>query len=284
MELKKIIRESGFKFNKRFGQNFIESEILLEKIVELSGVTEKDKVVEIGVGGGTLTRALSEKAKFVYGFEIDKNLQPVLQKSLAGVENVEIIFKDFMKENLSELEKKIGEEYVVVANLPYYITSPIVMRFIEEAEFCRRIVVMVQREVAFRFCARPATADYGAITAAIGLWGDAAIILDVDRTNFYPQPNVDSAVVRIDKFYEDRGVIDKKAYRDVVRIAFSSRRKTLVNNMMNYLKISREKAECVLKESGIDISVRGETLCAAQYVRLAEALAADASAEFTKSV
>ena len=118
MELKKIIRESGFKFNKRFGQNFIESEILLEKIVELSGVTEKDKVVEIGVGGGTLTRALSEKAKFVYGFEIDKNLQPVLQKSLAGVENVEIIFKDFMKENLSELEKEIGEEYVVVANLP----------------------------------------------------------------------------------------------------------------------------------------------------------------------
>ena len=269
MELKKIIRESGFKFNKRFGQNFIESEILLEKIVELSGVTEKDKVVEIGVGGGTLTRALSEKAKFVYGFEIDKNLQPVLQKSLAGVENVEIIFKDFMKENLSEFEKEIGEEYVVVANLPYYITSPIVMRFIEEAEFCRRIVVMVQREVAFRFCARPSTADYGAITAAIGLWGDAAIILDVDRTNFYPQPNVDSAVVRIDKFYEDRGVIDKKAYRDVVRIAFSSRRKTLVNNMMNYLKISREKAECVLKESDIDISVRGETLSVGDFTRLA---------------
>lgn len=269
MELKKIIRESGFKFNKRFGQNFIESEILLEKIVELSGVTKKDKVVEIGVGGGTLTRALSEKAKFVYGFEIDKNLQPVLQKSLAGVENVEIIFKDFMKENLSELEKEIGEEYVVVANLPYYITSPIVMRFIEEANFCRRIVVMVQREVAFRFCARPATADYGAITAAIGLWGDAAIISDVDRTNFYPQPNVDSAVVRIDKFYEDRGVIDKKAYRDIVRIAFSSRRKTLVNNMMNYLKISREKAENILKESGIDISVRGETLSVGDFTRLA---------------
>lgn len=269
MELKKIIRESGFKFNKRFGQNFIESEILLEKIVELSGVTEKDKVVEIGVGGGTLTRALSEKAKFVYGFEIDKNLQPVLQKSLSGVENVEIIFKDFMKENLSELEKEIGEEYVVVANLPYYITSPIVMRFIEEAEFCRRIVVMVQREVAFRFCARPATADYGAITAAIGLWGDAAIILDVDRTNFYPQPNVDSAVVRIDKFYGDRGVIDKKVYRDIVRIAFSSRRKTLVNNMMNYLKISREKAENILKESGIDISVRGETLSVGDFTRLA---------------
>ena len=269
MELKKIIRESGFKFNKRFGQNFIESEILLEKIVELSGVTEKDKVVEIGVGGGTLTRALSEKAKFVYGFEIDKNLQPVLQKSLAGVENVEIIFKDFMKENLSELEKEIGEEYVVVANLPYYITSPIVMRFVEEAKFCRRIVVMVQREVAFRFCARPATADYGAITAAIGLWGDAAIILDVDRTNFYPQPNVDSAVVRIDKFYEDRGVIDKKVYRDIVRIAFSSRRKTLVNNMMNYLKISREKAENILKESGIDISVRGETLSVGDFTRLA---------------
>lgn len=269
MELKKIIRESGFKFNKHFGQNFIESEILLEKIVELSGVTEKDKVVEIGVGGGTLTRALSEKAKFVYGFEIDKNLQPVLQKSLAGVENVEIIFKDFMKENLSELEKEIGEEYVVVANLPYYITSPIVMRFIEEAKFCRRIVVMVQREVAFRFCARPATADYGAITAAIGLWGDAAIILDVDRTNFYPQPNVDSAVVRIDKFYEDRGVIDKKVYRDIVRIAFSSRRKTLVNNMMNYLKISREKAENILKESGIDISVRGETLSVGDFTRLA---------------
>ncbi|HBK02539.1 MAG TPA: ribosomal RNA small subunit methyltransferase A [Clostridiales bacterium] len=269
MELKKIIGESGFKFNKRFGQNFIENDTLLRKIVELSGVSANDKVVEIGVGGGTLTRAISEKAKFVYGFEIDKNLKPVLQKSLAGVENAEIIFKDFMKENLSELEKEIGEEYVVVANLPYYITSPIVMRFIEEAKLCRRIVIMVQKEVAFRFCAQPSTADYGAITAAIGLWGESKIILDVDRTNFYPQPNVDSAVVRIDKSYEDKGLIDKKAYRDVVRAAFSSRRKTLANNMINCFKISRDKAESILSGSGIEAAVRGETLSVEDFIRLA---------------
>ena len=269
MELKKIIGESGFKFNKRFGQNFIENDTLLRKIVELSGVNENDNVVEIGVGGGTLTRAISEKAKFVYGFEIDKNLKPVLQKSLAGVENAEIIFKDFMKENLSELEKEIGEEYVVVANLPYYITSPIVMRFIEEAKLCRRIVIMVQKEVAFRFCAQPSTADYGAITAAIGLWGESKIILDVDRTNFYPQPNVDSAVVRIDKSYEDKGLIDKKAYRDVVRAAFSSRRKTLANNMINCFKISRDKAESILSGSGIEAAVRGETLSVEDFIRLA---------------
>ena len=269
MELKKIICESGFRFNKHLGQNFIENDSLLSKIVELAGVDKNDKVIEIGVGGGTLTRAISEKAKFVYGFEIDKNLKPVLQKSLAGVENAEIIFKDFMKENLSELEKEIGNEYVVVANLPYYITSPIVMRFIEESKLCRRIVVMVQKEVAFRFCAEPSTADYGAITTAIKLWGEPQIVLDVDRTNFYPQPNVDSAVVRIDKSNEDKGLVSKKAYRDIVRIAFTSRRKTLVNNIMNSLKINREKAESLLKESNIDISVRGETLSVNDFIRLA---------------
>ena len=268
MNVKQIIKETSFKFNKGYGQNFIDDDSLLNKIVTLSGVSKNDTVLEIGVGAGTLTRTLASKAKFVYGYEIDRNLQSVLARSLEGVENAEIIFRDFMREKMSAVEKMIEGNYVVVANLPYYITSPIVMRLIEEATRCKRIVIMVQKEVAERFCAKEATADYGAITLAIDVKANSKSILDVDKTNFFPMPKVDSAVVRIDIEENKYNVLSKKAYREVVRVAFSSRRKTLVNNFINLLKLSRSQAEELLSICNIDILARGETLSTAKFVEL----------------
>ncbi len=268
MNVKQIIKDTSFQFNKKFGQNFIDDDILLNNIVDLSGVTENDTVLEIGVGAGTLTRTLAKKAKYVYGYEIDKSLQQVLARSLEGVDNAEIIFRDFMKEKMSGVEKMIDGDYVVVANLPYYITSPIVMRLMEEATKCKRIVIMVQKEVAERFCASEATSDYGAITLAIDVKANAKIILNVDKTNFFPMPKVDSAVVRIDIVENKYKVLSKKAFREVVRVAFSSRRKTLINNFINLLKLSRKDCEELLTMCGIDLLARGETLSTAKFVEL----------------
>ena len=268
MDIKSVITKTDFRFNKRYGQNFISDDTLLSSIADLSGVGKGDVVLEIGVGAGTLTRALSMRAKYVYGYEIDANLKPVLARTLSGVENAEIIFRDFMREKMPDVEKMINGDYMVVANLPYYITSPIVMKLIEQAERCVRIVVMVQSEVADRFCAAPGTADYGAITCAIDAVADAKRVLDVDRNNFYPVPNVDSAVVRIDVNKDKYPSLDRKAFRDVVRCAFSSRRKTFANNLINAFGIKREVAEELITSVGKDVSARGETFSTEDFVKL----------------
>ncbi len=272
MKLKEIIQQNNFHFNKRFGQNFIDDDKLLEQIVLSADVCKDDVVLEIGVGGGTLTRALANHAKKVIGYEIDKNLMPVLAQSLSGVENCEVVFKDFMKENISSFEKELKSDYIVVANLPYYITSPIVMKLLEEAKRCKRIVVMVQKEVALRFCAKENTADYGSITPAIDVKADAKIVLEVGRENFYPVPNVDSAVVRIDINENKYKLKSKKAFREAVRVAFLSRRKTLANNLINVFKISRLEAEDILTSCKISPSVRGETLSTKEFIILSEKL------------
>ena len=269
MDVKRIIAATDFRFNKRYGQNFITDDKLLGEIVEVAGVGENDIVVEIGVGAGTLTRALAGKVKTVYGYEIDKNLQPVLAATLSGVDNAEVIFRDFMREDMAAMEKMIGERYVVVANLPYYITSPIVMRLMEEAKNVARIVVMVQEEVADRLCAEAGTPDYGAITLAVDVIANAKKALLVDRKNFFPAPNVDSAVVRIDIDENKYDLISRKAFRDLVRCAFSSRRKTFANNLINTFSMSRAEAEELLLSEGISPTARGETLSTGQFVALA---------------
>ena len=258
-ELKDVLQKHGFAFKKQFGQNFISDSNLLASIVDASGIDEDTVVVEIGCGAGTLTRALAEKAKKVYAFDIDKQLQPVLAETLAGLENVEVIFRDFSKVDLSELEKEIGA-YTVVANLPYYITTPLVTKLLEESQTVQGISVMVQEEVALRLCAKENTPEYGAITAAIALKGTAKIVKKVSRNLFYPRPNVDSAVVKITF---DRGRIpvkSEKAYRQTVKCAFLNRRKTLENNLVNSFSISRETAKAILVQAGVDEKARGETL------------------------
>ena len=270
-ELKTVLEKHGFHFKKQFGQNFLSDTNLLDSIVSASGIDENTTVVEIGCGAGTLTRAISEKAKKVYAFDIDKDLQPVLAETLKGCDNVEVIFRDFNKINLKEFEKEIGE-YSVVANLPYYITTPLVAKFLEESEKVQSLSIMVQEEVAERFCAKEDTPEYGSITASIALKGEAKIVKRVSRNLFMPRPNVDSAVVKID-FQRGRiSVKDEKAYRQTVKCAFLNRRKTLENNLVNFFKVSRETAKKILAEAGVDEKARGETLSPERLARLADCI------------
>lgn len=269
--IKEILARHGFTFKKAFGQNFITDETLLKEIVESAGVGAEDTVLEIGCGAGTLTRALSQAAKRVIGFEIDKNLRPVLDETLEDCPNAEVRFTDIMKVKIADLEKEIGGNYKVVANLPYYITTPVIMRFVEEARCVETIAVMVQEEVAERLCASAGTAEYGAITAAVDFAGSAGIAMRVGRERFMPVPSVDSAVVRIDLDREKSADTDAKTYRSVVRAAFSSRRKTLCNNLMQSFSLSRKDAEKLLEACGIAPAARGETLDCERFKMLAKA-------------
>lgn len=271
MELKKTIKNNDFHFNKRFGQNFIEDKSILNRIADAADIAKDDTVLEIGVGAGTLTRVLSERAKKVVGYEIDKNLAPVLAETLSGVENAEVVFRDFMREKVEDVTEILGTDFIVVANLPYYITSPITMRLLEEFLSCKRLVIMVQKEVAERFTAKSGSKDYGSITAAIDYYGDASYAFTVTRENFYPAPNVDSAVVRIDrrsKYF----VKSEKAFKETLRVAFLSRRKTLVNNFINALSLKREAAEDILKTLNLDINIRGEVLSTELFSQLSNLL------------
>ena len=266
--LKNLLREHGLVLKKAYGQNFLTDNLLLEEIVSKACVTKDDTVLEIGCGAGALTSVLSKKAKRVVGYEIDTRLKPVLNETLSDCDNVEIVFSDIMKQNLIEVEKKLGGEYIMVANLPYYITTPIIMRFIEEAKHLKAMVIMVQEEVAYRLSAKESTSDYGAITVGINLRGSAEVIIRVPRDKFTPPPNVDSAVVKIDIEKDKNLGVDFKRVRDLVRCAFSSRRKMLVNNIMSTYKMSRAEVEKALNESDISLTVRGENLSAEDYVRL----------------
>ena len=270
-ELRSVLEKHGFHFKKQFGQNFISDTNLLRSIVDASGITKDTVVVEIGCGAGTLTRALAESAKKVYAFDIDKDLQPVLAETLAGLENVEVIFRDFNKLDLKPFEEEIGE-YTVVANLPYYITTPLVTKLLEESEKVQGLSIMVQEEVADRFCAKENTPEYGSITAAIALKGNAKVVKRVSRNLFYPRPNVDSAVVKIDFERGRVAVKDERAYRQTVKCAFLNRRKTLENNLVNSFKISRDVAKTALSMAEVDEKARGETLSPQKLAVLADVL------------
>lgn len=266
-----VIAGSGFTFKKKFGQNFLSDTALLDGIVDGAGVDKQTTVIEIGCGAGTLTKALANKAKYVYGYEIDSSLKPVLAKTLAGVDNAEIIFKDFTRVRIDELEKTLPP-YKVVANLPYYITTPLIMQLVENSQKCLSLTVMVQEEVAERLCAAPDTPDYGAITANVALRGECRLIERVGREKFTPSPNVDSAVVRIDLCPCRLPVDDTAVYKNVVRAAFSSRRKTLENNLMNGFALSRAEAKELISSCGFSDGVRGETLSPEQFAYLSNAV------------
>ena len=272
LNIKPILAKYGFRFKKEYGQNFLTDISLLNEIVERSGVDNNSTVVEIGIGAGTLTSVLAEKAKRVIGFEIDEKLRPILNDRLSAYNNVEINFIDIMKEKLENIERKIGEEYIVVANLPYYITTPLIMNFLENAKNLKSMTIMVQKEVADRFVSKEGTSDYGAITVAINLRGNAKTILDVNREKFTPVPNVDSAVVRIDIEKEKYQGVDYNAVREVVKCAFQNRRKTLLNNLSTYYKLPKITAEKILEKCDIDKTFRGERLSALEFIKLSEEL------------
>ena len=272
-DIKQILKDHNFRFNKQFGQNFITDTNLLQAMVKDSGATGDDVVVEIGAGAGTLTRELAKVAGKVYAFEIDRNLVPILGQTLKGLEDkVEVIFRDVQKVTDKELDEILGGKlYKVVANLPYYITTPIIMRFLERERRPQSITVMIQKEVGERLTSTADSGDYGVITLAIALEGKAKVMRDVPRYMFTPQPNVDSCIVRID-LDDTYSHVDKAKVKKVIRAAFAMRRKTLVNNLMSGLGVSRENACKALNDMGLDERIRGEVLDIEQFIKLSEIL------------
>lgn len=252
-----------FDYKKKFGQNFLTDKNLLTQIVEKSGVMCDDVVVEIGAGKGALTEVLSKYAKKVYSFEIDSDLFDFLSEKFNGT-NVEFTFKDIMQITDDELEQITGgENFKLVANLPYYITSPIITRFIENVN-CTSITVMVQEEVADRIIAEPRTKDYGVLTIICRMGSTAKKILRVNRKMFYPVPNVDSAVVRLDKF--DKFVFDKGLIK-FVKAAFSMRRKKLSSNL-EQLGLKKADIEKMLEENGFSPLARAEELSISDFEKI----------------
>ena len=267
MDVKQILREMGFRFNKQFGQNFLTDENLLNNICNDAEV-DGGAVLEIGAGAGTLTRVLSKHAERVVAFEIDRNLEKVLAVTLADCANVKVVMGDVMKYKMSEIESLVGNDYRVVANIPYYLTSPLIMRFVEEATGVTSLTLTVQKEVAERLAAAPANKDYGAITVGVQAVADVEITRVLNRELFYPQPNVDSAVVHIVFNRNKYDIADAKLFRKTVRIAFAMRRKTLLNNLTVGFNVSKQQAEQILAACDLPITCRGEELSVAQFVQL----------------
>ena len=275
MNISDDLKKHNFHFKKKLGQNFINDDHLLSKIVAAAEVSAEDVVIEIGPGAATLTAALAKKAKQVIAVEIDKDLYPIINERMAEFENFELVCGDAMKVDFDELAAKYGvKRYKIVANLPYYITTPIVMRLLEEGFRTERIVIMVQKEVAERFLAKAGTKAYGAITVALNYYGEVTRAFNVPRSMFTPRPEVDSAVVCI-KCWQEKPfqAIDEKLWRSLVKAAFSQRRKTL-NNALKTLNFPAEVLKAALAEANIDPSRRGETLSVEEFVRLANILSA----------
>ena len=273
MNISEDLKKEKFRFKKQFGQNFISDDHLLAKIVEAAEITPEDVVIEIGPGAATLTAALAEKAAQVIAIEIDKDLFPIIERRMAGYSNFELVAGDAMKVDFDALAAKYGaKRYKVVANLPYYITTPIVMRFLEEGFRVSELVIMVQQEVADRFLANPGTKAYGAITAAINYYGSVSRAFNVPRTMFTPRPEVDSSIVKI-KCYENKpfAADDEKLLRRVIKAAFGQRRKTL-NNALKALNLPKDELDKALQRAGIDAARRGETLSVEEFVCLSNAI------------
>lgn len=275
MEISEILSRHGFSFKKGLGQNFITDTGLLGAVVRDAGVMKDDCVVEIGTGAGTLTRVLSAAADKVVSFDVDEALKPVLAETLAGLKNVEVYFKDVLRADDSEIERVTGgKPFKVVANIPYYITTPLIMRFLESGLKVTSMTLMVQEEVAARLTALPGLADYGAVTVAVSLRGDARVTRKVPRGVFRPVPKVDSAVVRID-VYDKFSATDVKAASTLARAAFQMRRKTLINNLGALTPYTKEQAAKALEKMGLDPRIRGEKLSAEEFVKLAKILSED---------
>ncbi|MCG6796072.1 MULTISPECIES: 16S rRNA (adenine(1518)-N(6)/adenine(1519)-N(6))-dimethyltransferase RsmA [unclassified Geobacillus] len=277
---KEILERYGFSFKKSLGQNFLIDANILRKIVDVADISPDTGAIEIGPGIGALTEQLARRAKKVVAFEIDGRLLPILADTLSPYDNVRIFHQDVLK---ADLHAVIAEELadvsdrMVVANLPYYVTTPIIMKLLTERLPIRGMVVMLQKEVADRLAAKPGTKDYGSLTIAVQYYTEAEVVMTVPRTVFMPQPNVDSAVIRLVKRQHPPVVVDDEGvFFQVVRASFAQRRKTLFNNLTNNLpggKENKEQIERVLVALGIDPRRRGETLDIAEFASLSNALA-----------
>lgn len=270
MEIQNVLRKYNFRYKKSLGQNFISDDGLLKAIVRDADVQKDDLVLEIGAGAGTLTRALAESAAEVLAFDVDEALAPVLAENLAGRDNVKVYFRDVLNmtdEELSEIT--LGRKFKVVANLPYYITTPLIMRFLESGLPVASLTVMVQKEVADRLVARAGTPDYGSITLAVRLRGEAKIARKVSRKMFFPEPSVDSAVVNIVITDPYKDFSAYSTLKKLIRAGFAMRRKTLANNIVAAFAVKKEYTTKLLASFGHNENVRGEALELADYVNIA---------------
>ena len=272
-----VLQKYNFHFQKKFGQNFLIDTHVLERIISEAGVTKEDFVVEIGPGIGTMTQYLCEAAGAVAAVEIDKNLIPILHDTLSGYDNVEIINEDILKVDISALamEKNGGKPIKVVANLPYYITTPIIMGLFESHVPIESITVMVQKEVADRMQCGPGSKDYGALSLAVQYYAKPEIVANVPPNCFMPRPNVGSAVIRLTRHEKPPvEVIDENLMFSLIRASFNQRRKTLVNGLKNAsdLDFTKEQIEAAITSIGQPLTIRGEALTLEQFAQLSNKL------------
>lgn len=272
-----VLNKYHFIFQKRFGQNFLIDTHVLDKIVREAGITKEDFVLEIGPGIGTLTQYLCETAREVTAVEIDTNLVPILEDTLSSYDNVMIMNEDILKVDIAALalEKNGGNPIKVVANLPYYITTPIIMGLLESGVPLASITIMVQKEVAERMQAGPGTKDYGALSLAVQYYAKAEIVANVPLNCFMPRPNVGSAVIRLTRYAEPPvKVQNEKRMFAMVRASFNQRRKTLQNGLSHELSLhlTKEQVADALREMGLSESIRGEALTLAQFAELSNRL------------
>ena len=274
-----ILKKYDFMFQKRFGQNFLIDTHVLEKIIKSAEITKEDLVLEIGPGIGTMTQYLCENAREVIAVEIDKNLIPILENdTLAEYDNVTIINEDILKLDLNALVKECngGNRIKVVANLPYYITTPIIMGLFESHVPLKNITVMVQKEVADRMQAGPGSKDYGALSLAVQYYATPYIAANVPQNCFMPRPNVGSAVIKLTLHEEPPvEVKDERLMFALIRASFNQRRKTLVNGLTNAaeLSLTKEEVQSALEQMGLSATIRGEALTLEQFAELANLLA-----------
>ena len=273
-----VLKKHKFTFQKKFGQNFLIDPHVLDKIISAAEITKEDFVLEIGPGIGTMTQYLAEAAREVTAVEIDRNLIPILSETLSAYDNVQIINEDVLKLDLAALakERNGGKPIKVVANLPYYITTPIIMGLFEGGVPIESITVMVQKEVAMRMQAGPGTKDYGALSLAVQYYAEPYLAANVPQNCFMPRPNVGSAVIRLTRYAEPAvKAKDEKLMFALIRASFNQRRKTLQNGLNNSQELSftKEQIAEAIEKMGLSPSVRGEALTLEQFAKLSDLLA-----------
>lgn len=275
--IREVMEKNGFSFSKALGQNFLINPSVCPRMASMSGAADCAGAIEVGPGIGVLTYELSQVAKKVVSIELDKRLLPVLDETLADCDNVKILNADVMKVDLHKVieEEFGGQEVAVCANLPYYITSPVIMRLLEERLPITSVTVMVQKEAADRLCAKPGTRACGAVSAAVQYYAEPEILFDVSRGSFMPAPNVDSAVIRL-KIRKTPAVdvADEKLFFRLVKAAFAQRRKTAVNSISNTIGLKKAEVTQAFETTGIEVNARAEALTLEQFAALTNCLAA----------
>lgn len=272
-----VIQKYNFDFQKRFGQNFLIDEHVIEKIMKAADLTEEDCILEIGPGIGTMTQYLAESVREVIAVEIDKNLIPILEDTLSDYSNIIIKNEDILKVDINALvnQHNRGKPIKVVANLPYYITTPIIMGLFEKHVPLESMIVMVQKEVAERMQVGPGTKDYGALSLAVQYYAEPEIVANVPQNCFIPRPNVGSAVIKLTRHRQPPVTTkDEAALFRIIRASFNQRRKTLINSLRNAsdLPYEKEEIEIALKQMELPLTIRGEALNLEQFARLTDIL------------